>query len=72
VRSCQYGHGAEGEGGVHVRPYNSMEAVAAVGSKYFMSVVGEVKSLGSATAFPFLDDLPAELVEVLRWRDIGG
>lgn len=38
-----------------------MEAVAAHGSKYFMSEVGEVKSVGSATSLPFLDDLPAEL-----------
>lgn len=72
MRHYQYHDCGSGGGGIHVRPYSSMEAVAAVGSKYFMRVVGEVKSLGSAAIFPFLDDLPAELVEVLRCRDTGG
>lgn len=55
----------------HIRPYKSMEAVAAVGSKYFIKVVDEVKSLGSAGTLPVLEDLPAELTEVWRWRDIA-
>lgn len=50
----------------YVRPYRSIEAVAAVGSKYFINVDGEVKSFGSATTFPFLEDLSAELIEF--WR----
>lgn len=54
-----------------LRPYSNMDAVAAVGSKYFIIVVGEVKSLGSATTFPFREDLSAELTEVWRWRDIA-
>jgi hypothetical protein len=48
-----------------------MDAVASVGSKYFIIVVDEVKSLGSATTLPFREDLPAELTEVWRWRDIA-
>lgn len=48
-----------------------MEAVAAVGSKYLTRVVGDVKSLGSGVAFPFLEESfleerPAELVDALR------
>ena len=45
-----------------------MEAVAAVGSKYLIKGAGEVKSLGSAAIFPFLDDLPEELMDALRCR----
>ena len=53
---------------VHVRAYRNMEAVAAVGSKYLIMGLGEEKSLGSAAIFPFLDDLPEELMEALRCR----
>ena len=45
-----------------------MEAVAAVGSKYLIKGVGEVKSLCSAAIFPFLEDLPEELMDALRCR----
>jgi hypothetical protein len=48
-----------------------MEAVAAVGSKYLMGELGELNSLGSEVAFPFLDDRPAELREALRWRGVA-
>jgi hypothetical protein len=56
----------------HVRPYNSIEAVAAVGSKYLMGELGEENSLGSDITFAFLDDRPAELREALRWREDAG
>jgi hypothetical protein len=49
-----------------------MDAVAEQGSKYFINGVGELKSCCSATALPFLEDLPAELAEGLRWRGIVG
>jgi hypothetical protein len=48
-----------------------MEAVAAAGSKYFIIAFVGGKSLCSATTFSFLEDLPAELTEVCRWRDIA-
>lgn len=60
-----------GRAPLHLRPYNSIDAVAEHGSKYFIKDVGEVKSFASATTFPFLEDFPAELIDVLRCRDIG-
>lgn len=48
-----------------------MDAVAAAGSKYFISAFSDVKSFCSATTFPFLEDRPAELIEVCRWRDMA-
>jgi hypothetical protein len=57
--------------GVDSRPYRSIDAVAAVGSKYFINAACEIKSLGSGTAFAFLADLPVELTEVCRCRDIA-
>lgn len=54
-----------------LRPYKSMDAVAAAGSKYFISAFSDVKSFCSATTFPFLEDRPAELIEVCRWRDMA-
>jgi len=54
---------------LHVRPYNSIEAVAAMGSKYLMGTLGEANSLGSEATFPF--DRPAELREALRRREVA-